>query len=54
VSAHLSSTFNMIFVISQNKIFTVPYSQHNDIVRIARNFITGMDIFVRQITNRVN
>jgi hypothetical protein len=44
----------MNFVISQNERFIVPYSQHNDIVRIARNFIIKMNLFVRQITIRVN
>ena len=44
----------MIFVISQNERFIVPYSQHNDIARIARNFIIKMNLFVRQITSRVS
>jgi hypothetical protein len=44
----------MIFVVSQNEIVIVPYSQYNDITRIARNFIIKMNLFVRQITIRVN
>jgi hypothetical protein len=44
----------MISVISQNERFIVPYSQHNDIARIARNFTIKMNLFVRQITIRVN
>jgi hypothetical protein len=44
----------MIFVISQNERFIVPYSQNNDIARIAGNFIIMMNLFVRQITIRVN
>jgi hypothetical protein len=32
----------IISVISQNERFIVPYSQHNDIARIARNFIIKM------------
>jgi hypothetical protein len=44
----------MISVISQNEIFIVLYSQHNDIARIAMNFIINMNLIVRQITIRVN
>jgi hypothetical protein len=44
----------MISVISQNKRFIVPNSQHNDIARIARNFIIKMNLFVRQITSRAS
>jgi hypothetical protein len=44
----------MTFIISQNERFIVLYSQHNDIARIARNFIIRMNLFVRQITNRVS
>jgi hypothetical protein len=44
----------MIFVISQNERFIVLYSQHNDIARIARNFIIKMNLFVRQITSRAS
>jgi hypothetical protein len=44
----------MISVISQNERFIVPYSQHNDIARIARNFIIKMNLFVRQITSRAS
>jgi hypothetical protein len=44
----------MISIISQNEKFIVTYSQHIDIARIARNFIIKMNLFVRQITIRVN
>jgi uncharacterized protein YlbG (UPF0298 family) len=44
----------MISVISQNERFIVLYFQHNDIARIARNFIIKMNLFVRKITIRVN
>jgi hypothetical protein len=44
----------MISIISQNERFIVPYSQHNDIARIARNFIIKMNLFVSKITNRVS
>jgi hypothetical protein len=44
----------MISVISQNERFIVLYSQHNDIAHIARNFIIKMNLFVGQITIRVN
>ena len=44
----------MISIISQNERFIVPYSQHNDIARIARNFIIKMNLFVRQITSRAS
>jgi hypothetical protein len=44
----------MISVISQNERFIVPYSQHNDIARIARNFIIKMNLFMRQITSRAS
>jgi hypothetical protein len=44
----------MISVISQNERFIVPYSQHNDIARIARNFIIKINLFVRQITSRAS
>jgi hypothetical protein len=44
----------MISIISQNERFIVPYSQHNDIARIARNFIIKMNLYVSKITNRVS
>jgi phage FluMu gp28-like protein len=44
----------MISVIFQNERFIVPYSQHNDITRIARNFIIKMNLFARQITSRAS
>jgi hypothetical protein len=44
----------MISAISQNERFIVPYSQHSDIARIARNFIIKMNLFVRQITIRAS
>jgi hypothetical protein len=54
VSTHLSPIFNNDLVISQNERFIVPYSQHNDIMRIARNFIIKMNLFLRQITSRAS
>jgi hypothetical protein len=54
VSTHLSPIFNNDLRHFPKQNIIVPYSQHNGIARIARNFIIKMNLFVRQITTRAS